>query len=213
MNLTDGQGDFFNMEGNFVSLRSLLRQRILVPLFSIRGFSLLEVVVVIGLISVLSALAFTTINSFIPGYRLQGVARTIVSDLQQAKTRAIRNNNNAILAVNPPGVCMGRPGCAAPAGPCYRIFIDINNDQVCNNGDTVLTNTQLDANITILPNGNAANDFLAGDGFRSSGLSFWPNGVPAVIPPAKTLNIGSTLIPTVYRITMTTAGSVRMERL
>ncbi|MDK9709493.1 MAG: GspH/FimT family pseudopilin [Desulforhopalus sp.] len=201
------------MKRFFVCTRKLLRQRILVPLCSVRGFSLMEVMIVIGLIAVISAIAIPVLNAFMPGYRLQGAVRGIVSDMQQAKTRAIRSNNNAILAINPPGVCMGWPGCAAPAGPCYRIFIDTNNDQVCNNGDTVITNTQLDATITFPANGNAANDFLAGDGFRTSGLAFWPGGVPAVIPPVKTLNIGSTSIPTVYRITMTSAGSVRMERL
>ena len=58
------------------------------------GFSLIELVVVIGLIGVMVAVAVPGIARYIRNYRIRGAASEVAGALQQARLRAITNNVN-----------------------------------------------------------------------------------------------------------------------
>jgi prepilin-type N-terminal cleavage/methylation domain-containing protein len=72
-------------------------QSFLSPLRSRRGFSILELLVVVSIIMVVSAIAFPTVTRTIRVYRLNGMAANVSSMLQLARFEAVRLNRT-----NPP---------------------------------------------------------------------------------------------------------------
>ncbi len=73
------------------------------------GFSLIEVVVVMGIIAALSAAAIPSIQDMLERRRLQGFARDLANVFQIARSQAIRTGNHQI-------VFFGPLGTADPAG-------------------------------------------------------------------------------------------------
>jgi len=67
------------------------------------GFSLIEVVVVIGIIAALAAMAVPSIQDMIERRRLQGAARDLANMFQIARSQAIRTGNYQIVFFGPPG--------------------------------------------------------------------------------------------------------------
>ncbi len=65
------------------------------------GFSLVELLVVVGMIAILTAVAVPLIITNIPIYRLKGAARTVVSDFQRAKLEAVKRNCDVEIRFTP----------------------------------------------------------------------------------------------------------------
>ncbi|MCP4413685.1 MAG: prepilin-type N-terminal cleavage/methylation domain-containing protein [Gammaproteobacteria bacterium] len=61
------------------------------------GFTLAELIMVIGMIAILSAIAVPNIIASLPDYRLRSATRDIVSCLQEAKLRAVKEGANTAM--------------------------------------------------------------------------------------------------------------------
>lgn len=62
------------------------------------GFTLIEVLIAIGIIGLLSAIAIPAINSWLPNYRLKSAARDLYSNMQKAKSEAVKTNTTVTMA-------------------------------------------------------------------------------------------------------------------
>jgi len=68
--------------------------------FSQKGFSLLEVLIVIGIIVIISAIAVPNMAVMMKSYRLKSAANEMASVMQLARMTAISQNANSVLTFN-----------------------------------------------------------------------------------------------------------------
>jgi len=68
-----------------------------------RGFSLIELMVVVAIILILSIVAVPSLVNVTPGYRLRKAARELCGHMRQARATAVRQNRKILLQLNPAG--------------------------------------------------------------------------------------------------------------
>lgn len=98
------------------------------------GFTAYELAVTIAIIAVIAALTLPPYLKWWRSTRLQSGVSSLTTDLEMAKTRAIRENASVVIDFNTGS---------------YVIFVDSNNDWDPNNGEDVLLNRKLPAGVTI----------------------------------------------------------------
>ena len=79
-----------------------------------RGFTTLELLVVIFILVVMAAIAFPNLSGWARNQRLKGVARDLMSHFQFARLEAIKRSTTIALAFNPGGGEVGN----------YTVFVD-----------------------------------------------------------------------------------------
>jgi prepilin-type N-terminal cleavage/methylation domain-containing protein len=60
-----------------------------------RGFTLVEMLVVVGIVAVMAMVALPNISQYIRNYRIRGAAQQVAGELQTARSKAIMTNTNA----------------------------------------------------------------------------------------------------------------------
>ena len=65
------------------------------------GFSLLEMIIALSLISLLGSIGFYGFNQLIPKYRLEGAVQNVISDFQLARMKAIGQNCFYRIQIDP----------------------------------------------------------------------------------------------------------------
>lgn len=58
------------------------------------GFTLAEIVVVVGIIGVMSAMAIPMISRYVRNYTIRGAAEQVAAEIQTAKQLAVKKNVN-----------------------------------------------------------------------------------------------------------------------
>ncbi|WP_018410588.1 GspH/FimT family pseudopilin [Methyloversatilis thermotolerans] len=146
-----------------------------------RGFTLLELMITVAILTVIAAFAAPSFQSLITGNRLTSEANELLAALGQARSEAIRLNRRTVLcrAGMSAGQVDAASGCAADADGswlAWMLFVDADasgqyNPDASNNPDEVLVRAHA------LQAGRfraVAGSLLAGDGNR---IVFRPDGL------------------------------------
>ncbi len=135
-----------------------MRETILVKKNS--GFTLMELMITIAIISILSAVSVPSVISWRENAQLGSVARDVYSDFQRAKFEAVKRNCWCSLDFT-------SVGCS--------VFVDSNRDRNLDAGETILSTTSWSDYGTAGPKANE-NTFIenpiafGGDGLVKGGV-------------------------------------------
>jgi type IV fimbrial biogenesis protein FimT len=112
--------------------RSIIKERVMriPPVDGNResGFTVIELMVVIAIIGIMTAIAIPAFSTWLPNYRLKSAARDLYSNFQKGKIAAIKNNTNCTVIFEP----------TAGSAYDYRVFIDADKDLEYDAGEEVI---------------------------------------------------------------------------
>lgn len=115
------------------------------------GFTLLEVLVVIAIIAIASAISAPVVKDFVARYRLRGAARDVSSVLQLTRLEAVKRKINCAMTFSQP---------VDGKTYDYVAFVDSDEDWAFDSNETILASrnygtTISDNGITFVNNGES----------------------------------------------------------
>lgn len=128
------------------------------------GFTLTELMVAIGVFSILAAIAIPTFLNLRPNYQLRSAARDLLSSFQLAKLTAIKSGHNCTITFNQP---------VGSETYNYVVFKDEDNDLECDAGEEIVKRVKWTDYTYVSLTGNTLttnDDGLPAVAFRSNGI-------------------------------------------
>jgi type IV fimbrial biogenesis protein FimT len=104
-----------------------------------RGFTLIELMVTIGILAVLLTIAIPSFTSTIINYRLTSISNTFVASAQLARSEAIKRNGKVTMCKSADGLT-----CTTAGGweQGWILYQDVNNNGAINSPDDVIIHTE-----------------------------------------------------------------------
>jgi Tfp pilus assembly protein FimT len=135
------------------------------------GFTTIELVVSVGVLATMAAVSVPMISHYSPTYNTKQAASHIVSQMQLARIRAIKNRVTTVLTFYPEAFTPG-----GQAGS-FMIFEDNNNSWVQDPGERVITpQTFMPSKVSLISaaftsNGSGGTTDTTSCGFGSQGVA------------------------------------------
>jgi len=134
------------------------------------GFTLFELLAVIGIVGVLSMIAIPNIISWLPKYRLGSAARMLLSAMQYARLAAVKENVDIFVKFDPPN-------------DIYMLFPDYNGDTNQDGDEPTLKQGDMPGGVSITETNFTGDRFK----FNSRGLASGSGGTISLTNNLNTL--------------------------
>lgn len=128
------------------------------------GFTILEVLVVIVMLSVMMGIGFNYITGWLPNFRARSAARDVFSNLQSARMAAIKTHKRCTVTFRDSGTNDG-----------YDIYIDANGNFQYDNGEDSCSPNLLKNSINLSEYKGDA--IFNGVTLPDNSVTFLPNGL------------------------------------
>lgn len=100
------------------------------------GFTIIELLVVIGILGILAGYAVSSLSSNLPKMRLEGATNDVVQKFQKARFTSVKRHLPVIVTLS---------GANDNAGSAITIFIDEDRSETVNSGDTQVDSVTIPA--------------------------------------------------------------------
>lgn len=124
-----------------------------------KGFTLTELTVTLAVLGIISAISIPSYFSWLPRHRLQTSVRHIYDDMNMARSMAVKTNSDIGIEFN-------------ISNETYTIFIDADQDQTLDEGETVMSTGTLESDVDITGSTFTNHTY----GFNSRGMSAGTTG-------------------------------------
>lgn len=124
----------------------------------LRGFTAIELMVVVSIVAILAAIAAPSFTPLIERWRVMQTVDGLQSTLYFARSEAVKRGGNIVIRKEPSGA-NGCPLATSNADwDCgWFVFVDTNGNGTLNTGEEVLQRFAPPANITVTRTGGGAN--------------------------------------------------------
>lgn len=157
------------------------------------GFTIIELIIVICLISMLTAIAVPSFIQWLPNYRLKAAVRDLYSDMQKARMEAVKTNRNVFITF-----VSGGYNAAGQVGS-YQVFVDVDANGLFNAGDRTLAQKNMPKNVSLYQITGLSGNTTAG---------YNPRGLPCTALG----NVEFRNSSRYYKATLSNAGNVKIEQ-
>ncbi|MFH2050093.1 MAG: GspH/FimT family pseudopilin [bacterium] len=162
------------------------------------GFTLPELLIVVGMISILTAVAIPLMTANIPRFELKGAIRTLIADFQKAKIEAVKRNCNVEIRFYPEPVPVAAEKFTAGGNGSYQLVAMDDNSVLLSRNMPKYVTLYLPS-FTLVPQTAPALDYYKA-GYKPQGLPVDNGSVYLVNSKA-----------TSYRLSLSAAGHVSMS--
>ena len=170
---------------------------------ALRGFTLLELMVVLAIVAILTTLAVPSFTRLIQSNTMSSNVNTFMADLRYARSESTRRGGGVVMCRSDAPEA-APPVCSTTSGPGgngwlsgWIVYLDVNNDGVIGAGDLLRIQSPLRQMDSITEN----------DGQASSIFSFTATGRLLYVSSATSLQFGgSAYAPDVQRVLCVNAG-------
>lgn len=133
----------------------------------VRGFTLIELMVVVAVMAIVLALAIPSFQSIINANRLASGANEMIAALQTARMEAIRRNQRAEVCFSANANAGAGASCATSGINGWITFLDVDKSGVFDAGDTLLRTSTINTPVVLLASPAVASKVI----FRSDGMA------------------------------------------
>jgi prepilin-type N-terminal cleavage/methylation domain-containing protein len=119
-----------------------------------KGFTLVELVVVLAILSIIMAISIPNFSAWLPRNRIKTSVRHIYNDMNLARSRAVKDNTVAVIIFNIPN-------------DTYTIFLDTSKNWALDAGETIINTGGLEDDVDIYLTTFPSNTY----GFNNRGMS------------------------------------------